>query len=122
MGTPIAVLGCVLITKPLLTPPDTITITSNPSQKVMADGKPCYSGPIDIAVNGASDTNGNSGFVGKGKIINTAKKVMIDGKPCVLMGDKAVFDVKGVTSVGAPITYPVEVSIVNAGQTKVLGS
>ena len=118
----IAVQGCVLKCG---NPTAQATITTNPSVKVKADGKGCYSGVINITVIGATAGTVSQTKDGVGTITGSAIKVKIDGQGAVLMGDSTkdpIICPATDSASGASATIPVPVTILDAGQTKVMGS
>lgn len=119
----IAVQGCELELTPASSPPATVQITTPPSQKVKAGGKPCYKGTLQISITGYTGgtiTVPGSG-AGSGSLSPGARKCKIEGMAAVLEGDSASVTVNGQQTVGsstAPATQPVTVKIKSAGQTK----
>lgn len=109
----IAVQGCTL-NEP------TASITTPPSTKVKADGKPVYRGTLTISITGYTG-QGISGGAGVGTLTGSAQKIKIESQPAVLEGDQATISVTGATPAGPPATVPVTVSIQNAGQDKAKG-
>ena len=120
MGKPIATTACVLLTDAQVA---TCSITTPPSTKVMAGGNPCYSGSIDVLITGAIQGGLTQTAPATATIIGTSTKVMIEGKPAVLEGDKSLpVVINAQTPDQKPITFPLTVSIISAGQVKATAS
>lgn len=118
-----------------LTPPDaggaaTLTITSQPSSTVKADGKGVWVGPLMFTISnymdGTSiDVPASGATTAPGSMPAGAKKVMADGQPVMLKGDKVQVVVMGQKTAGqstVPSTCSVTVEIQDAGQTVVKGA
>ena len=112
---PIAVLGCTLS----IMPPSTgvATITSPPDTDVIIDNKNAYFGTMNISVSAAT-TTGATGGAGTGVLMGTSTSTTNHGKPAILMGDSVTITVTGTTtsSPPSPISWPLEVRIVESGQ------
>lgn len=97
---------------------------STNSKVIIGEGikKGVYTGPMNIAVSGYSDS-AISGGSGSGVINSTANNNKIDGKPVMLEGDSGEVVLSGTNpQSGSPITgYTVTVKIVSAGQSTVKG-
>ena len=120
MGKPIATTACVLLTDAQVA---TCSITTPPSTKVMAGGNPCYSGTLDVKIENAIQGGLTQTAPIVATIIGTSTKVMIEGKPAVLEGDKSMpMVVPAQNPKGDPMTFPITVSIISAGQVKATAS
>jgi hypothetical protein len=120
MAFPIAVYGCQLATIPPLSPPQAVQIVTPPSSRVLVGGQPAYSGVLSVVVTGATDPSGNSGLSGSGAITPSQSRVLIEGQPAITYGDSGTVTVAGVNPSGSPVSLPVQVQIISAGQNTVL--
>lgn len=116
----IAVQGCVLeITDKSLTaaPPQ---ITTPPSIKTKAGGKPAYRGDLSVIVGPITDSAGNIAATASLTISGSSQKTKIDGQAAVLEGDSGKATAVTFTNpnTGAQVPHDVEVKISSAGQTK----
>lgn len=116
----IAVDGCVLQAN---TGAGNIKIETPPSQKVKYDEKGAYSGTLTISISGLSGS-GFTGGSGSGVLNGSAQKVKIEGKAAVLEGDQSETITVSATTTSVPpvqISVPTIVTIISAGQIKVIG-
>ena len=123
MGKEVAVEGCTIEDT---TGGGTVTIDSDPSEKVLADGSKVYFGPLSFSVSG-SDGGGKIGDgngQGSGTIDGTGTNICdADGNPAILVGDKVTITVNGTTTSGSSTTSSsgdITVEITDAGQAKVI--
>lgn len=122
MGKPIATMSCTLVCD---NPTAQATILTPPSVKVMANKQACYFGVLQVQVMGAMMGTIVQNAPMVGTITGTGMKVMSNKQPAVVMGDKTTAPVICPAidnSSGAPATIPVNVTIMNAGQVKVMAS
>lgn len=116
----IAVKGCELEDE---TGGGTVSISTSPSDKVKADGKGIYFGPISISVSGSDGGGliGDGNGAGTGVITGTGSKVTSGGQPALLEGDTVTVAVTGTTTSGNVVTpvkdVPVTVKVKKAGQS-----
>lgn len=99
------------------------TITGILQGKVKCGGLQAWFDKVDITVNGASQGNFVQTAPANGSIIATATKVSSNNKKAVLLGDKNITPILCAAvdaSTGATITIPVTVTIIDAGQNKVM--
>ena len=109
-----AVQGCQL---QIMSGAGVATITTPPSTKLKAAGKPVYTGPLSVSVSGFSGSVVSSGGTGVGTI-NPTSTSKSDGKGIVREGDTSQpITVSGVNASGLPASEVVTVKIVSAGQT-----
>lgn len=122
MGKPIATLSCTLQCD---NPTAQAVITTPPSVKVMCNKQACYFGAITVQVLGATVGTIVQNAPMVGTIMGTGMKVMSNKQPAVVMGDKTLAPLICPaidSSSGSPATIPVNVTIINAGQVKVMAS
>lgn len=121
MGKNIAVDGCELEDT---TGGGTVSIESDPSGDVKADGKGVYFGAVSVKVDGSdgggSITDGNG--TGPGFITGTGSAVTSGGQNALLEGDTAVVQVSGTSTPpgGSPTPVgpiPVTIRVKKAGQS-----
>lgn len=123
MGKNIAVDGCELEDE---TGGGTVSISTSPSDKVKADGKGIYFGPISISVSGSDGGGliGDGNGAGPGVITGTGSSIKSDGQPALLEGDTATVLVSGTTTSGSTVTPVLNVSVTvkvkKAGQSVVV--
>lgn len=125
MGKNIAVDGCELTD---ITGGGDVSIESNPSDKVKADGKGIYFGAVSVKVENSygpsgAITDGNG--TGTGTITGTGSFVKSGGQNALLEGDTATIQVSGTATPpgGSPTPVgpvPVTVKVTNAGQSIVV--
>lgn len=97
----------------------TANVTGIPNTKVKASGANIYTDPLSITVTGASQGN-CQGASGSGVISATSTKTKATGSFVMRQTDNATITVNGLTVPGgAPCSFPVTVTIANAGQNKV---
>lgn len=118
MSALIAVQGCTLSFDALNT--GVITITSNASTKSFYQTSGVYAGSISFTVSGVTNVSvsGTAG-TGTGTITATALKSIVDNQFPVRQGDNVTIVVSGTIS-GNPGTWPAQITVTNAGQTKLL--
>jgi len=99
----------------------TPVITSLPSTKVKANSKGVHKGQIDVVIaSGLRVTPCTQSVSVNASILTTAQKVKIEGDYVMRKGDKVtVPSVTGVLDGGGGCTFPIDIEITNAGQTKV---
>lgn len=118
----IAVKGCTLELTPASSPEATVTIKTDPSKKVLAVGKGCYFGDLEISITGYTggsiDVTGSGS--GNGTLSGSSTKYKIEGAAAVLEGDSVTITVNGQKTSGSSTiatTQDVTVKISDAGQT-----
>ena len=123
MGKAVAVEGCTIEDT---TGGGTVSIESDPSEKVMACGSKVYFGPLAFSVSD-SDGGGKIGDgngEGAGVIAGTGTKILdADGNPAILLDDEVTITVYGTTTSGSsqtPSSGDITVKITDAGQDKVI--
>lgn len=124
MGKNIAVDGCELEDT---TGGGDVSIESDPSDKVKADGKGIYFGAVAVKVensNGGGSIGDGNG-AGAGTITGTGSAVTSGGQNALLEGDTATIQVFGTTTPpgGSPTPVgpiPVTVKVTSAGQSVVV--
>ena len=123
MGKNVAVMGCELED---VTGGGTVTVTGTPSQKVSADGKGIFFGPVAVSVSGSNGGGGitdNNG-AGTGTITGTGSKIASGGQPALLEGDTATIQVTGTATSGSSTVpvgpVPITIRVKKAGQDKVI--
>ena len=119
----IAVDGCTL---QLSAGTGSISITSQPSQKIKCDGKGAYKGQIQFSISGYMGTNITNGDgQGSGSISGTSRCVKIEGQTAVLQNDTSEsVTINGTkpSSSGSgtePAVDVITVKVSDAGQSKV---
>lgn len=123
MGKKVAVEGCEIKDT---TGGGTVTITSAPSAKDLAEGNGIYFSPLSFSVSGSSGGGsiGDSNGAGSGTINGTGTKICdANGNPAVLVGDKVTITVTGTTTTSSgktPSSGSITVEITGAGQAKVI--
>ena len=110
----VAVKGMILDFGTTIVPSSNVVL-GPASTKVSVDGNGVYSGPLSIAVTGAT-MGSNSAGTGAGVFIPSAAHCTADGLPVLLEGDSATFVVAGVNS-GVPVSWTVTATVRSAGQT-----
>lgn len=116
-----------------LTPPDAggtaqLQVTSQPSQKVKADGKNVWVGPLMFTISGYMDGTtinvpGSGATTAPGSMPAGSTKVKAEMQPVMLEGDQVQVIVMGTFQAGSSastVPCPVTVRIKDAGQTKVM--
>lgn len=108
-----AVQGCQL---QIMSGAGVATITTPPSTKLKANGKPVYIGPLTVSVTGFSGAVVTGGGTGTGTI-NPTSIGKTEGKGIVREGDTSQpITISGVNASGSPATEVTTVKIVSAGQ------
>lgn len=99
----------------------TFTITSSPSTNSKVDSKGIYAGPLAWTFAGGNGAGAVSGSVmGSGAIQPGSTGMKIDSLAAVLLDDSCTATLSGVTSQGAPISFPAQpVKVSSAGQNSV---
>lgn len=101
-------------------------IQTSPKTSVKCGGKATYAGDLIIQISGYSSsviTVAGSGS-GLGTLQPTSQHVKIEGEKAVLEGDQVTIIVNGQAISGVttiPVSEPVTVTIVDAGQSNVQG-
>ena len=101
-------------------------IQTSPKTSVKCGGKATYAGDLTIQISGYSSpiiTVAGSGS-GSGTLQPTSQHVKIGGEKVVLEGDQVTITVNGQATAGittVPVSEPVTVTIVDAGQSDVQG-
>ncbi len=122
-GKPIAVQGCtILINEGAIQPPAPLVPVTPPDSNILAGGKPCYFGNLQVTV--PSGTSGPAGTLTASVTVTitaTGTNVKDATGPAVLMGDKSSGTDTGSFQAGTVTTsVPLLLVITNAGQTDVL--
>lgn len=109
-----AVQGCQL---QIMSGAGVATITTAPSIKLKAGGKPVYTGPLTVSVTGFSGSVVTGGGIGAGTITPTSISKS-EGKGIVREGDTSQpITISGLNASGSPATEVTTVKILSAGQT-----
>lgn len=125
MGKNIAVDGCQLEDS---TGGGDVSIESDPSDKVKADGKGIYFGAVSVKVENSYGPNGaitDGNGAGTGTITGTGSAIKSGGQNALLEGDTATIQVSGTTTPpgGSPTPVgpvSVTVKVTSAGQSVVV--
>jgi len=121
----VAVDGLTLTPQGIVTPGvGTLTITSTPSVKVLAEGKGVYKTPMTFTLAGGSASGYDPttvATVGPGSVLGTSIKNLADGSLVMRVDDQAVAVPMTGTIGGTPTPFAETWKITNAGQTKVQG-
>lgn len=104
--------------------PGTASVTSSPSTKRKEDSKGVYKKQLDISISGCQNGSCVQGAPKTDTIMPTATKDKCEGEFVLRKGDKKLgITINGTDSgSGAPCSFPVNVEITAAGQTKVKGA
>jgi hypothetical protein len=102
--------------------PGTATVTGSPSTKLKADGHGVYKKQLDISISGCVNGDCTQSAPKTDSIMATATKVKCEDDYVMRKGDKKQgIIITGTTSLGAGCSFPVDVEITNAGQTRTKG-
>lgn len=122
-GKPIAVQGCtILINGGAIQPPGPLVPVTPPDSNILAGGKPCYFGNLQVIV--PPMTSGPDGTLTAPVTVTitaTGMNVKDATGPAVLMGDKSMGTDMGTFQAGTVSkSVPLLLMIADAGQTDVL--
>lgn len=132
MATPVAIKVDNWKQQFTLTPPDAggaavLTVTSQPTSKVKAEGKAIWKSPLTFTISGymdgtTIDVPASGSTVAPGSMSSSATKVKVENVAPMLLGDSVTVTVLGQKTSGSstvPAPVSVTVQITDAGQSSV---